>query len=176
MRASVSKVCQNCRATTSNAGGYCDACIDKGKVQRKHKSTDSFYGSVRWKRFRDWYARRNPLCEACKKNGHVVPMNVVDHIVEIKDGGALLSEKNVQSLCNSCHAKKTAQVKREREGGVESPPAPSVLFTYSSTGPRRQMTCSSFVFFSPNTGCRLISGEYLLDLVFRPNASAMART
>ena len=59
--------------------------------------------------------------------GLVVPMDVVDHVVEIKDGGDLLSDKNARSLCNKCHAKKTAMKKQQREGGIESPPTPPAL-------------------------------------------------
>ncbi|XPS83916.1 HNH endonuclease domain protein [Desulfosarcina variabilis str. Montpellier] len=41
-------------------------------------------------------------------------MAIVDHIVELKDGGAPLSEDNVQSLCRSCHQRKTAREARLR--------------------------------------------------------------
>lgn len=36
----------------------------------------------------------------------------VDHIIEIKDGGAKLDPANVWTLCGSCHVKKT---NRERD-------------------------------------------------------------
>ena len=33
---------------------------------------------------------------------------MVDHIVPIADGGEKLDEDNLQSLCQDCHARKTA--------------------------------------------------------------------
>jgi len=40
---------------------------------------------------------------------------MVDHIVEIKDGGALTSEENAESMCWKCHGIKTANVKNHRK-------------------------------------------------------------
>jgi 5-methylcytosine-specific restriction endonuclease McrA len=44
--------------------------------------------------------------------------SLVDHITEIKDGGAALDIANLQSVCQSCHNKKTAaqRAKRKNEG------------------------------------------------------------
>lgn len=39
---------------------------------------------------------------------------MVDHIVEIQDGGALTAEDNAQSLCWKCHGIKTAEAKNHR--------------------------------------------------------------
>lgn len=39
---------------------------------------------------------------------------IVDHVVELKDGGAELSPDNSMSLCRSCHNKKTAREKKRR--------------------------------------------------------------
>jgi 5-methylcytosine-specific restriction protein A len=47
------------------------------------------------------------LCLHCEEEGKVVPADVVDHIKPIKQGGAKLSHNNIQSLCHSCHNKKT---------------------------------------------------------------------
>ncbi|MBT3205587.1 MAG: hypothetical protein HOB14_00275 [Gammaproteobacteria bacterium] len=41
----------------------------------------------------------------------------VDHIIEIKDGGSQLDERNLQSLCHACHNAKTSC---ERVGRVKS--------------------------------------------------------
>ncbi len=43
-----------------------------------------------------------PLCKMC---GH--PADLVDHITPILDGGAVLDEENLQSLCRTCHTTKT---------------------------------------------------------------------
>lgn len=45
-------------------------------------------------------------------------LDVLDHIIELKDGGAPFDEDNVQSLCHRHHNKKTAQVKSIRKLSV----------------------------------------------------------
>jgi 5-methylcytosine-specific restriction protein A len=119
----VKYVCRSCRVTITGKGGYCDRCNNDPSV-KKQKKGDRFYWSTRWLRFRDWYKRLHPLCEDCAANGRLVPVDVVDHVIEIKDGGAPLDENNARSLCHQCHARKTARVRAEREGRVESPPTP----------------------------------------------------
>lgn len=81
---------------------------------RAPKDTDRFYLSITWRHFRAWYLSKHPLCEQCEKEGRITPAVMVDHIVEIKDGGALTSESNAQALCWKCHGVKTAQVKNHR--------------------------------------------------------------
>lgn len=123
-------VCRNlgCGKATRNINGFCDDCQQAGIIKRKRKKkTNPFYGSAKWKRFRNWYAAKQPLCENCLEKGIFTEMNVVDHIIELKDGGAPLSEDNAKSLCNKCHALKTSRKKMERGGLVESPPTPSAL-------------------------------------------------
>lgn len=78
------------------------------------KTTDPFYLSVAWRRFRDWYINQHPLCEQCEREGRLTPAAMVDHIIEIKDGGMLTSEENAESLCWKCHGIKTAAMKRKR--------------------------------------------------------------
>ncbi|WP_319524664.1 HNH endonuclease signature motif containing protein [uncultured Desulfosarcina sp.] len=99
-----------CSNLAEPGSAYCRA----HKPKPAPKETDPFYSSTAWKRFRSWYRARHPLCEECEKHGRIVPMAIVDHIVEIKDGGAPFSEDNVQSLCRSCHNKKTARESRLR--------------------------------------------------------------
>jgi len=81
---------------------------------RPNREQDLFYGSARWQRFREWYRSKYPLCELCLEQGLTVPMDCVDHIIELKDGGAKLSAENAQSLCNACHGVKSAGARRNR--------------------------------------------------------------
>ena len=67
----------------------------------------SFHRQAPWRRLRGWWINQNPLCLHCEEEGKVVPADVVDHIKPIKQGGAKLSHNNIQSLCHSCHNKKT---------------------------------------------------------------------
>lgn len=82
----------------------------------RNKESDKFYHSREWKRVRGLQLHRQPLCKECLQ-----PATIVDHIVEIKDGGAKLSLSNLQSLCTGCHNTKTLKQKQIREGVCKSP-------------------------------------------------------
>ena len=50
-------------------------------------------------------------CQECgTRDGRMI----ADHIVEIEDGGAALDPTNGQTLCLSCHNRKTAAARSER--------------------------------------------------------------
>ena len=51
---------------------------------------------------RDRFIAAHPWCKRCGKRG-----KHVDHIIPISAGGTH-DERNLQTLCHSCHAKKTA--------------------------------------------------------------------
>ena len=82
----------------------------KGKTKSKYnKPTSTFnYQSSTWRKARNSYIARNPLCKSCLDNNRTTPGNVVDHIIGIKSGGAELNENNFQTLCTKCHAIKSA--------------------------------------------------------------------
>lgn len=84
------------------------------------KETDPFYLSVAWRRFRAWYINKHPLCEQCEREGRETPAVMVDHIIEIRDGGDRLSESNAMSLCWKCHARKTAAERAKRKNHQQS--------------------------------------------------------
>lgn len=87
--------------------------------KRKPKQADPFYLSRAWRRFRAWYLANHPFCELCLKKGQLVTAKMVDHVIELKDGGAQLAEENVQALCWSCHANKTArEADRRKSSGT----------------------------------------------------------
>ncbi|MDO8616860.1 MAG: HNH endonuclease [Dehalococcoidia bacterium] len=64
-----------------------------------------------WRKVRDAYIAEHPLCEKCG-----APAQQVDHIIPISRGGARLDPAGLESLCRSCHSRKTAQ-ERIRDGG-----------------------------------------------------------
>jgi 5-methylcytosine-specific restriction enzyme A len=88
-------------------------CVDH-QPKRAPKETDPFYLSPVWRRFRAWYLSNHPLCEQCEKEERLTPADMVDHIIEIKDGGALTSEDNAMSMCWKCHGVKTANETNRR--------------------------------------------------------------
>lgn len=81
---------------------------------RSAKPTMDFYGSAAWKKVRLEVQRAcNRTCRGCGKTDTRI---YVDHIVELKDGGAPLDPGNLVGLCASCHAKKTARERAKRAG------------------------------------------------------------
>ena len=75
------------------------------QYDRYERSPDSHkkYGRA-WKRIRDSYAAEHPLCERCLKEGRVVPVDEVHHILPVSRGGTH-ARSNLMSLCRSCHNK-----------------------------------------------------------------------
>jgi 5-methylcytosine-specific restriction endonuclease McrA len=59
-------------------------------------------------------ARAGHRCQRC---GRMNCRLYADHIVERKDGGAVLDPSNGQALCASCHALKTSHARAERHRG-----------------------------------------------------------
>jgi len=81
----------------------------------RDKESSKFYHSRNWKQVRDIQLKSSPLCVECG-----MPAKIVDHIVEIRDGGEKLSLENLQSMCISCHNIKTAAERGKRGGAVKS--------------------------------------------------------
>ena len=74
-----------------------------------------FYGTTEWKKLRERYINQHPLCEHCDKRGLITPGEMVDHVIEIEDGGEKLDFNNLQTLCTHHHRIKTYEAKRKRE-------------------------------------------------------------
>jgi len=78
----------------------------------RNKKHTKFYNSSRWRKLRDRYIKRNPLCEHCKGRGSLVPAKEVDHKIPIKiNFEKRFDYNNLQALCKSCHATKTYEDK-----------------------------------------------------------------
>lgn len=78
------------------------------------KKADPHYGTPEHKAWSAAViARANGTCQGddCARSG--VRM-FADHIVEKRDGGALLDLKNGRALCGSCHTRKTLSARASR--------------------------------------------------------------
>ena len=76
----------------------------------------SFYNSRRWRSISKTFRKRNPLCAQCSRDGNgPTPATVCDHIKPISQYGMGVATdiKNLQALCNSCHAKKSGRESSE---------------------------------------------------------------
>ncbi len=94
--------------------GYCDqhrvaVHREYGRARRGFDTERTFYQSRKWRAARAAYLREHPLCGHCEGRGLLVAAVVVDHVTPVKDGGARYAAFNLQSLCVSCHNRKTAR-------------------------------------------------------------------
>ena len=105
------KSCPKCKSVSSRT-------YDKSY---RNQEADKFYHSRDWKNVRESIRKRDGgLCQQCKRDGRITESNVVDHIVEIKDGGDKLSLSNLECLCHPCHNRKTSSNKTHRGGRTKS--------------------------------------------------------
>lgn len=75
-----------------------------------------FYDSSAWRALRKLKLQRNPMCEICYADGRLTEATIVDHIVAVKDSDeGRLDIANLQSVCLSCHSRKTRQEEKERK-------------------------------------------------------------
>jgi 5-methylcytosine-specific restriction enzyme A len=64
----------------------------------------------RWRRARQAFLVRHPLCAACQAQGRVVRATVVDHVVPHHGNQRLFwDETNWAPACKPCHDAKTAR-------------------------------------------------------------------
>lgn len=98
---------------------YCDVHKTvRHKEYKKFRSDEkeqAFYKSSAWIRLRNAKRQTDPLCEDCLLEDKLTPMDVCDHMIELKDDWSLrLTMSNIRSLCHSCHNKKTRKVQKLR--------------------------------------------------------------
>ncbi len=80
-------------------------------------STSRGYG-YKWRKARERYFRRSPLCVECAKHGWVTEATDLDHIIPHKGNMTLFwDESNWQGLCHSHHSEKTSR----EDGGFANP-------------------------------------------------------
>lgn len=83
---------------------------EDNKIYNQYKRDElskTFYKTQQWRDIRQRKLQISPLCEECKKNGTLVVGKIVDHIVPIKQGGDPYDFENLQTLCWSCHSRKS---------------------------------------------------------------------
>ncbi|PGB51835.1 HNH endonuclease [Bacillus anthracis] len=82
---------------------------------KRDKESTAFYRSKAWERLREQALMRDKgLCLQCKNNRKIKVADMVDHIIPIKvDPSVKLKLENLQSLCNPCHNRKTAEDKKK---------------------------------------------------------------
>jgi 5-methylcytosine-specific restriction protein A len=105
--------------------GVCSTCGPRRVVtDRRHDAqrgtaAQRGYGG-RWQRVRLMYLRANPLCVECAAQGRTEAATDVDHIVARRNGGTD-DWDNLQSMCHSCHSRKTAGERQPQRRGRAVP-------------------------------------------------------
>ena len=90
----------------------------KTKQPPKKSRNQDFYNSTEWRKLRAKKFSMTPLCEACEKLGLVVVGTQIDHIQSISTGGAPLCLSNLQTLCYSCHGRKSAKEQKAEKMNI----------------------------------------------------------
>lgn len=93
------------------------AWIKKRKRVASFTDNSNFYNSRQWRRLRQYVMQLNPLCKHCKEKDIIKAGQCIDHIIPIRMGGDRLNVKNLQTLCNSCHAVKSGKEAHEDTKG-----------------------------------------------------------
>lgn len=93
-----------CSSCSRLVAGRCDFC-----ERARGTSNARGYNSARWLRFRAVQLSRSPLCALCEVAGRVTIADCVDHIRPVRGplDARFLDFRAVQSLCTSCHSRKT---------------------------------------------------------------------
>jgi 5-methylcytosine-specific restriction protein A len=88
------------------AGRYCDAHASQANREynqdRRDPAHKERYGSA-WRKIRNLYISKHPLCERCLERGFYTSAEEVHHIKPLDVGGDN-SDENLMSLCKSCHS------------------------------------------------------------------------
>lgn len=97
-------------------GGYCDKHKPKDRASRSEEAQAWrwMYGTPEWRDdLRPNQLLAQPFCAECAKAGRRVYATDVDHIKPHRGDWAVFTDRaNLQSLCHSCHSRKTAEEMR----------------------------------------------------------------
>ncbi|WP_257018544.1 MULTISPECIES: HNH endonuclease [unclassified Paenibacillus] len=75
--------------------------------RRRGTSTQRGYNG-QWRKAREGYLRKHPICVECEAEGQGTTATVVDHIIPHKGDDTLFwDSNNWQALCKRCHDIKT---------------------------------------------------------------------
>jgi len=98
-----------CAALTRD--GWCTAHKPKPAARRESAAWHNWYNLPVWKdKLRPAQLLREPFCRECAGRGERRYATDVDHIRDHKGDWAVFTDPgNLESLCHSCHSRKTAR-------------------------------------------------------------------
>lgn len=121
---------QRCTAYALPGESYCKKHLVKRGRSYQAKAWHRKYCTSGWTAARNAYLQRHPLCVECQSRGRLVAATVVDHIIPHRGDTKLFWDQgNWQTLCASCHSRKTAREdggfgNQTRASSVTGPDAP----------------------------------------------------
>lgn len=75
-----------------------------------------FYHSKAWRKASELYRINNPCCEDCLEENTIRKVDVVDHVIELRDDWSKrLDTKNFRSRCHYHHNLKTRLARQKRD-------------------------------------------------------------
>lgn len=83
------------------------------KPQEGRKERTKLYDSTDWRKARIHQLRKEPLCRICQDLGKVTLATVCDHIIPFRVHGDFFDSSNYQSLCKTCHDRKSAKERHQ---------------------------------------------------------------
>lgn len=111
---------KTCAELADIGKGYCDKhYIEKMREhKRKYQKYQKYrgqglYHTHKWKMLRKKVLLKHPVCELCNE----AKGEEVDHVQPWTTEAEFYDEENLQSLCKSCHSKKTAHERRMKKKG-----------------------------------------------------------
>jgi 5-methylcytosine-specific restriction endonuclease McrA len=76
----------------------------KRKQMHERRTIEPRYNTHRWRRYRDFFLKLNPICAECDEAA-----TVVDHIEPVRLGGEFWAPENHQGLCAAHHNSKSGR-------------------------------------------------------------------
>lgn len=95
---------------------------NKRTIARKPTSRQDWYKTRAWKKVRGQKLLTDPVCEVHKSVGMLIDCTInspVDHIIQLSEGGATTDERNLMTLCTTCHERKSSMESRGFQIGYE---------------------------------------------------------
>lgn len=89
--------------------------VDRSKyLHHTNERGQNLYHTKQWRRLRKAQLLLHPYCKTCQQFHITTIASVVDHIIEVEDGGEFYDIDNLQSLCPRHHNVKTGAEKKKR--------------------------------------------------------------
>ena len=104
-----SRLCTTCHSKREARNATARARAEQKRLLHEGNASERGYDWA-WAKVSKYVRTNEPICRHCQN----AVATMVDHIIPLKQGGARLELNNLQPLCRSCHAIKTARETRQQ--------------------------------------------------------------